>query len=271
MATIHFYKMHGAGNDFVLVDGLSQRLPKDLTSFIRKICKRHTGADGLMIIAHHPHLGFQLSYYNADGSEGEMCGNGARCAVALAYRLGIVGKEATFEIQGVSYQASVEGAEQIRIFMHQAKLLKPAEKLTHLLTSEYRSMLLLEVGVPHLIAEVVGDLSRVNVEIEGRRLREHPDFLPRGCNVNFVSRTSGERIKIRTYERGVEAETLACGTGAVAAAAFFKMQYGLEWPLLVQPPGGLLSIDHSEGGCSLSGPAILVFEGHVETLEDKQL
>lgn len=270
MPGIHFYKMHGAGNDFVLIDGRAQHLPKDFTRFIPQICKRHVGvgADGLMIIDNHPGLDFRLSYFNADGSEGEMCGNGARCAAALAFRLDIAGQEMAFEIQGVTYQALIEGPEQVGIAMQPVVVLMSDEQLQHLLIPEYRAMLLIEVGVPHLVIEVATDLNAIDVEGEGQRLRNHPDFLPRGCNVNFVSRRSGKHINIRTYERGVEAETLACGTGAVAAATFFQQLYGLSLPLQVQPPGGLLAVDESEAGCLLTGPAILVFEGTLQLSAD---
>ena len=270
MSTIHFYKMHGAGNDFVLIDGRLQSLPQNVTTFIQHICKRHTGvgADGLMIIDHHPDLDFRLSYFNADGSVGEMCGNGARCAAALAYRLEIAGAEMEFEIQGVNYRALVEREGQVRIAMQPAVVLKQVEELEHLLVAQYRSMLLLEVGVPHLIVEVDADLDKVDVEAEGQRLRYHPDFSPRGCNVNFVYQETGKLIHIRTYERGVEAETLACGTGAVAAATYFNLRHGLSWPLQVNPPGGLLKVEKVEAGCSLTGPAILVYEGQIQSPAD---
>jgi len=266
MATIHFYKMHGAGNDFVLIDGRSQHLPEDLTSFIQQTCQRHigVGADGLMIIDDHPEEDFLLSYFNADGSEGEMCGNGARCAAALAHSLQIAGQDMTFEIQGVKYHAFIEGAGMVRIAMQPAVVLKTAEELSHLLTDEYRGMLLLEVGVPHLVVEAATTLDTIDVESEGRRLRYHADFAPRGCNVNFISPTANGSIGIRTYERGVEAETQACGTGAVAAATYCHLQHRLSFPLKLRPPGGELVVDQAEAGCLLSGPAVLVFEGEIQ-------
>lgn len=271
MPGIHFYKMHGAGNDFVLIDGRSRNLPENFTHFIPQICKRHVGvgADGLMILDDHPDLDFRLSYFNADGSVGEMCGNGARCAAALAFRLNIAGRKMTFAIQGVTYHASIGKQGEVGIAMQPVVVLLSDEKLQHLLLPDYRAMFLLEVGAPHLVVEAVSDLSAVDVEAEGKRLRNCPDFQPRGCNVNFVSRKSEGHINIRTYERGVEAETMACGTGAVAAATFFQLKYGLSLPLTLQPPGGVLVVNEEGPGCLLTGPAVLVFEADIELPLDK--
>jgi len=261
--------MHGAGNDFVLLDGRSVNIPSNRASLVQFLCDRRTGvgADGLMILLEDDSSDFRLCYYNADGSEGEMCGNGARCAAALAHQIGLAPARMRFVIQSAEYTASVESDGKVRIGMQPVVLLKQSDELQHLLRVNQRAMLLLEVGVPHLVVEVEGDLTKIDVAGIGRELRYHSEFAPRGCNVNFVQRAPSGKVRIRTYERGVEEETRACGTGAVAAS-FYYQQQGVVLPLHVLPPGGELQIHAAELGCDLVGPVAFVFQGGMDLPAD---
>ncbi|MGH1366795.1 MAG: diaminopimelate epimerase [Calditrichia bacterium] len=269
MSKLHFHKMHGAGNDFILLDGRSVNISSNISSLVQFLCDRRTGvgADGLMILLEDDSCDFRLCYFNADGSEGEMCGNGARCAAALAHRLGMAPAKMRFVILSEEYAATIEVDGQVRIGMPSVVILKQPTELQHLLRANQRAMLLLEVGVPHLVVEVEGDLAKIDVAVIGRELRYHSTFAPRGCNVNFVQLAPSGNVLIRTYERGVEEETRACGTGAVAAS-FYYQQQGVALPLNVLPPGGELQIHAAEPGCDLVGPVAFVFEGRMDLPAD---
>jgi len=255
---IHFYKYQGAGNDFVIIDNRegAVHLSTDQIAFL---CDRRfgIGADGLMLLQNVSGADFEMVYYNADGNESTMCGNGGRCIAAFANRLGIIEKETTFK--------AIDG-------MHDAVILPNHNVALHM--SDVRGIrfeagyTIMNTGSPHYIKEVE-DTDLVNVFEEGRAIRNEQAFQPKGINVNFVT-AKGKGLKIRTYERGVEDETLACGTGVTAAAiASVKKQTGI-FQIPVEAKGGGLSVmfekrtaDTAEN-IILTGGATFVFEGTID-------
>ncbi|MEP4078889.1 diaminopimelate epimerase [Haloferula sp.] len=267
---LHFYKMNGAGNDFVVVDNrdLSLNLDQDQ---IELLCDRHrgVGADGLLAVEPaEKGADFKFRYYNADGGEAEMCGNGARCFGRFTSALLEEPSDSvTFEtIAGTLAAEMVE--DNIRIAMS-----NPFD-LTHDtgasvpdLDATLRSV---NTGVPHVVA-FVEDLPAVDVLKHGSAIRHHEAFSPSGTNANFATVLAPDHIAIRTYERGVEEETLACGTGMVACALFHHLLTGAASPIKVDVKGGdTLEIGFEKDGedgfknVTLTGPADFVFEGDIE-------
>ncbi len=268
--TRHFYKLHGAGNDFVLLDNRPGQRPEavfDGTDHARiaRICARHTGvgADGLMLLSESPSADFCLAYYNADGRPGEMCGNGARCAVWLAHHLDIAPSRCTFEVWGERYEAEVLAAQQVRLRMRPPRFLGDDAGLPDLPPENFSDAMWMNTGVPHLVLVARVPLADLDVRHWGRHFRYHPHFAPAGTNVNFIRPGDPGVLQVRVYERGVENETLACGTGAVACGIFAAQKWGWPSPVTVQSPGGRLIIEFSGGFRTiyLNGPVTPVFEG----------
>ncbi len=267
---LHFYKMNGAGNDFVVVDNrdLSLRLSREQ---IALLCDRHrgVGADGLLAVEPaEDGADFKFRYYNADGGEAEMCGNGARCfgrfTAALMPELP---ERVTFEtIAGILAAEMVE--ENIRIAMSDpVDLVMDSGASVEGLNTTLHSV---NTGVPHVVA-FVDKLGETDVVRHGRAIRRHERFAPNGTNANFVEVRHPGHIAIRTYERGVEDETLACGTGMVASALFHHLRSGDPSPIRVDVKGGeTLEIGFEKTGeqtfekVTLTGPADFVFEGDIE-------
>jgi diaminopimelate epimerase len=261
---LHFYKYQATGNDFVLVDN---RLAQHAFSKeqIEKICDRKfgVGADGLMLIEKHPAFDFNLVYYNSDGSQ-SLCGNGSRAAVSLAASLGMLNGKTSFNAYDGAHSAEVLPSGIVRLKMNEVK---KAEK--------HGDDYFINTGSPHYI-RFVKDLEQFPVFTEGEKIRYSDAFKPAGTNVNFVEVLDNNTLFVRTYERGVEDETLSCGTGVVAAAlaASFK---GFSSPVSIKTRGGDLSVQFNlahnaaqtgqEGIFTeifLVGPAKLVFEGDLE-------
>ena len=265
MQTLHFTKMNGAGNDFVMLDNrdLGHRLDK---AAIARLCDRHrgVGADGLIAVE-PPQNGadFRMRYYNADGGEAEMCGNGARCFARFASR--IAGKTGgiSFETMAGTLGASLLG-EQVRIAMSAPHSLAMGAELTA--ADEKLAVHFLNTGVPHAVI-FTDDLEKTDIVRLGRAIRQHPHFAPKGTNANFAAKLPGGGIALRTYERGVEDETLACGTGVTAAALIFSRLTGAPSPVSVRVRGGdTLQVGFEADGAgwrnvTLTGPADFVFEG----------
>jgi len=265
---IHFWKMNGAGNDFVMLD--NRTLRHELTKEqIAALCDRHrgVGADGLLAVEPAENgADFRMRYYNADGGEAEMCGNGARCFARFANML------AGWNLERVSFetQAGVIGAtyhgDSVRLAMSDPHALRLHLSLD--VAGLPQTVHFLNTGVPHAVV-VVNDLENVPVREWGAALRYHPEFLPRGTNANFLKATP-EGIAIRTYERGVENETLACGTGMVACALVHHLLTGAPSPVKVKVQGGdTLEIAFGKSGdafqnVTLTGPADIVFEGEIK-------
>jgi diaminopimelate epimerase len=213
-----FHKMTGAGNDFILGDnrrGEWNRWP--IQRLARGLCRRglSVGADGLILIENSNRASFRLRIYNSDGSESAMCGNGARCAARFALLKVIAGRRMTIETPAGILDAELLPDNVVRVEMPGKAV--PPRRLNINLRGRSVPVLLTDTGVPHLVV-LVRDLERIPVVSLGRTLRSSPEAGPDGANVDFVSVTNGEPYPMRTYERGVENETLACGTGATAAA-----------------------------------------------------
>jgi diaminopimelate epimerase len=269
MKKIPFWKMSGSGNDFILIDNRTGILSHDgIGPFIKKVSARglSVGADGLILIEPSKKADFAWRYYNADGGEAEMCGNGSRCAARFAYLNGIVSSpRMRLETLVGIIDAEVRG-ERARVRMPPPSDLRLGLKL--MLEGKEFLGHFLNTGVPHLVIPV-DDVEAVDVIALGRAGRNHPLFAPKGTNVNFVSSGSRPSIKIRTYERGVEGETLACGTGAVAAALVLGAMGRLRSPVALMTRGGiLLNVDFAWDGTSftdvhLEGDARVVFVGEM--------
>jgi diaminopimelate epimerase len=262
-----FTKMNGAGNDFVMLDNRDGKLALDKEQ-IARLCDRHrgVGADGLLMVEPAQNgSNFRMRYYNADGGEAEMCGNGARCFGRYAQRISGQKGDITFETIAGVITAQFFG-QSVRIQMSQPHSLRLNEVLD--VAGEKLTVHSLNTGVPHAVV-FVDDLEKVDVRKLGAGLRYHPHFAPKGTNANFVQKTGAQSISIRTYERGVEDETLACGTGMVACAIIFHELNGANPPVSVKVRGGdTLEIGFQQDGdiyrdVTLTGPADFVFDGQV--------
>ncbi len=220
MIKVPFYKMQGAGNDFIVID---HDPAIDYHPFARKVCDRHMGigADGVLVLGKSSTCDHRMRIINADGSEAEMCGNGARCmAVYIAHKFALVPEVFTMETLAGRINARVEG-ETASVQLSDPKDYRPNIEIKvndHKLTGHF-----INTGVPHTIVFVQG-LQEMDVDGLGRLVRHHGVFAPKGTNVDFVEKVKDGLVALRTYERGVEAETLACGTGSVAAALVGYLQ-----------------------------------------------
>ncbi len=262
--------MNGAGNDFVLLDNRDAALALDRAQ-IAHLCDRHRGigADGLLLVEPaQAGADFRMRYYNADGGEAEMCGNGARCFARYARRVsGHAAASLSFETPAGVIGARCEG-EQVCINMSAPQAYAPAVSLE--IEGELLDVHFLNTGVPHAVI-FVDDLEAAAVTRLGAAIRYHAHFAPKGTNVNFVQTSAPGEIAIRTYERGVEDETLACGTGVVACALLHHLTTGAAGPIHVRVRGGeTLRVGFEPGtatgefrGVTLTGPADFVFDGTV--------
>ncbi len=272
---LHFFKMNGAGNDFIIVDNRDLSLTTALDAdTIAALCDRHRGigADGLLAVEPAKKgADFRFRYYNADGGEAEMCGNGARCFGRFTAHLGeIVLKKVTFETIAGTLAAEMVG-EDVRIAMsdpHDLQL-DTDTKVPGLNSSLH----FLNTGVPHVVSFLDSPeaLDEFDVYNFGAAIRNHPAFSPAGTNANFAAVLAPNHISIRTFERGVEDETLACGTGMVASALIHHLLTGAPSPIKVDVEGGdTLEIgfektsDQSFKNVTLTGPADFVFEGEID-------
>ncbi len=234
---IPFMKMSGSGNDFILIDHRKPFLDQGLLKpFIRSVCRRRVsvGADGLILIEQSERADFKWRFFNADGSEAEMCGNGGRCAARFAHLKGIAGPSLTFEALPGILAAQVDG-KKVKLEMTKPHSLKLDESM--LIDGKELVLSRINTGVPHAVC-FLKDLAEVDVIQTGREIRFHPHFAPGGTNADFVKLESGSQISIRTYERGVEDETLACGTGAVASALVAAFKGWVSSPVSIKTRGG---------------------------------
>lgn len=257
---IPFFKFHGALNDFVVLDGRSQQVPKPSTELVQRLCDRRggVGADGVIVLQAEAET-LRMVYFNSDGKEGSMCGNGGRCFAAFARMLGLAGERVDFEAYDGPHRADVleSNNNQYTVQLEMADV-NGVEQLN--------DCMVLDTGSPHYIT-FVDDVDAVDVFNEGKSIRYSERFAKDGINVNFVQPTSGA-LHIRTYERGVEAETMACGTGSVAAA-IAAYESGLAPSsnnIIIQTCGGQLQVafekkDGAYHHVTLTGPAEFVFKG----------
>jgi diaminopimelate epimerase len=263
-----FFKMHGGGNDFVLMDHRERHIPEaEQNRFAQRVCtpKVGVGADGLILIEDSDRADFRWRFFNADGSEAEMCGNGARCAARFAVMQGIANSRLTFETLAGLIQAEVLN-HQIRVALADVGDLRL--NLSIPLEGETLAGHFMKVGVPHVMVPVE-NLEEVPIRQWGREVRFHQMFQPAGTNVNFVRATGPHVLEIRTYERGVEDETLACGTGAVAAALISARLEKVASPVAVHTRGGeILTVSFQWQGEKISevfleGEALVVYQGEL--------
>jgi diaminopimelate epimerase len=265
---IPFTKMHGGGNDFVLIDHRERFIPEaEQPRFARRVCHRQlgAGADGLILIEASPTANFRWRFYNADGSEPEMCGNGGRCAARFAVLTGIAPADLAFETLAGTIVASVKG-RRVKLLMAGVGDFRLGQDIP----LEDTTLLghFLQVGVPH-VAVPVADLEAAPVKGWGRAVRFHPLFAPAGTNVNFIRVEGPQTLRIRTYERGVEDETLACGTGAAASALIAARLGQVVSPVTVHTRGGeALTIYFTPEGETFSqvyleGDALVAYQGEL--------
>jgi len=238
---LNFFKISATGNDFILIDNRDGKLTGNEHDFFHQICQRRqsVGADGILLIEKSDQYHFSLRYYNSDGHIGEMCGNGARAAAYYAYANNIAPSEVNFDVLGVGYQASIKD-DWVKLTMPPPVEIKQFPGVVE--EDDFEEGGYLNVGVPHYVL-FVPDVEDVDVETIGRKYRHHQAFQPWGTNTNFVQIIDQKNVNMRTYERGVEEETLACGTGTISAAILAKLQKDIELPVTVQAPGGLLRVD----------------------------
>ncbi|MBI3253073.1 MAG: diaminopimelate epimerase [Candidatus Omnitrophica bacterium] len=264
--TVSFTKMVGAGNDFIIVDNRSGILKGDLKGLARRLCDRKhaIGADGLLLLEKSRTADIRMRIFNPDGSEADMCGNGVRCLAKFAAEKKIKKGKLTVETPAGLIEALIRGN------VVKAKITDPADLRLDLKIPLGGRMLdgnFIDTGVPHAVL-VVDSVDKVDVYGTGRAIRCHKLFAPKGANVNFVSIAPGG-IEVRTYERGVENETLSCGTGSTASALVAAALRGLESPVKVRTHGGEeLKVYFSRNGrsfvdVSLEGPVQKSFEGRV--------
>lgn len=253
------YKYHGNGNDFIMIDNRSQYFKK-ATNTIAFLCNRHfgIGADGLILIETSDAYDFRMIYYNADGEEGTMCGNGGRCAVAFAHQLGIIKNNTSFiAIDGEHKAELLHSDDEVLIRLK----MKDVNKIQHL-SNDY----FIDTGSPHHICFLDQRLDDLDIDNEGRKIRWSKQYQSiGGVNVNFVEEKPGH-IYVRTFERGVEAETLSCGTGVTAASLAFADKYQLKKSQInIETKGGKFTLtfekrDHIYQDIYLCGPAKKVFK-----------
>ncbi len=256
---LQFYKFHGTGNDFILIDNRNAQIKNLNPEQIKHLCNRNfgIGADGLMLLNNHEKYDFEMDYYNSDGSGGTMCGNGGRCIVAFAKKLGLIKDKTQFIASDGFHEAFINESGEVKLKMMDVK--KTLQK-----QNEY----FINTGSPHHI--IFNDnIAELNVYEQGKTIRYSEKYRKEGTNVNFVQ-VNKKGIEIRTYERGVENETLACGTGAVASAISYYTKFKPNnQNINVKVLGGNLQVSFTENennysNVFLTGPAKFVFSGQIE-------
>ena len=265
---IPFMKMSGSGNDFILVDHRKPLLDvKRMKKFAQKVCRRRVsvGADGIIFIERSKQADFKWRFFNADGSEAEMCGNGGRCAARFAYLKGIAGSSLTFETLAGILSAHVNG-RCVKLEMTKPYGLKLDEKIS--IKGKRVRISSINTGVPHAVL-FLKSLENVDVVRMGRSIRNHSHYAPRGTNANFVKVENSSRLSVRTYERGVEDETLACGTGAVASALIAAFKGLVRSPVSVRTRGGEVLTVYFE----IEGDKVkrVFFEGDVHIIYEAEM
>jgi len=265
MSELKFTKMSGAGNDFVVFDNRDGRIPEERAAFVRRTCARRlgVGADGVLLVERSEPADFKMRYYNADGGEAEMCGNGGRCISRYAYLHGIAGEKMTFETIAGRYRAEMVG-EHVRLEMIPPKDIRLQFDIN--VDGNELTVNFIHTGVPHVVL-FANRIDDIDVRELGRKIREHEKFAPAGTNANFVQVVDPGHIRIRTYERGVEDETLACGTGTVAAVLVGALLKRLRSPVEAVAQSGLILTVHFDlqeqkfVEVFLEGNAEVIFEG----------
>ena len=286
---VPFTKMSGAGNDFIIIDHRLPLIPEeDQPQFVKKVCRRmfSVGADGLILLEDSTVADFSWRFYNGDGSVAEMCGNGARCAARFAYAKGIAGPRMSFEtLAGIIEAEICSDDDSVRSpFIHpwsgrhsgvpavRLRMTAPFDfraDLPVIVDGQEKTLSFVNSGVPHAVL-FIGEEEQVPLREWGRIIRFHPLFQPAGTNVNFVQKVAENTLWVRTYERGVEDETMACGTGAVASAILAALEGRVQSPVAVDTSGGdrlTIFFDLQDGpraeNVFLQGPARIIYEGNL--------
>lgn len=259
---ISFKKYHGSGNDFIMIDARKQIFPES-PDIIADLCDRHfgIGADGLILLKEVGGFDFSMHYFNADGHEAGMCGNGGRCITAFAHKLGLFEKKTHFLACDGEHRAIIvsESGNETEVNL----TMKPVSA-----NDWDDNTIFLDTGSPHYVLHEK-NIAETNVAVEGKRLRNDNRFAAfGGTNVDFIEEVDGI-LNIRTYERGVEAETLSCGTGVTAAALAWALKHSVQSPVQVKTPGGELRVyfektENQFDNIWLEGPARFVFQGEIE-------
>lgn len=255
---IDFYKYQGTGNDFIIIDDRDKVFDSTNFELISSLCERSIGigADGLILFRSHHEYDFEMIYFNSNGHESTMCGNGGRCIVAFANKLGFVGSNTVFK--------AIDGVHKARIINNNITL----QMQDVLSIKKEENHCVLNTGSPHCV-KLVDDIYRFDVLNNGRKLRNSPTFLKHGINVNFVQ-VKSDILHVRTYERGIEAETLSCGTGVVAASVSMHYLKRIKDNVInIKTMGGELSVSFEKNNeCYrniwLSGPATFVYTGNIQ-------
>lgn len=271
MTTIPFWKMSGSGNDFIMIDHRKPVIaPEEIKEFVAKVCRRglSVGADGVIFVEPSDQADYKWHYYNADGGEVEMCGNGSRCVARFAYLQKIAPAKHTIETLAGAVQAEVlGGGERVRVRLPDPTGLHLDLKIE--IEGKTYTGHFVNTGVPHVVY-LVDDVETVDLVRLGRATRHHPLFAPRGTNANFITVTDRQNLQIRTYERGVEDETLACGTGAIAAAMIATALGKTTPPVSLVTRGRIvLGVDFKKEGDQfkdvfLEGDARVIYKGELQ-------
>jgi diaminopimelate epimerase len=257
---IKFYKYQGTGNDFIMIDNRLDFFPKDAVADIEKLCDRRfgIGADGLILLENDSDTDFRMVYFNSDGNQSSMCGNGGRCLVAFAKSLGMINDKTTFiATDGLHYATILENG-------HVSLQMKDVSDVK--IENDY---VFLNTGSPHHVA-MVNDIQNKDIKKDGATIRYSDLYGKDGSNVNFVSQLGDANFRLRTYERGVEDETLSCGTGATATAiAMHALGNTNSNAIAIEVEGGKLKVSFEKTNLGyekvmLEGPATFVFEGEIE-------
>lgn len=251
---LHFHKYQGTGNDFVVIDNRDNHFDRKNNQLVAQLCDRRfgVGADGLMLLQNHPNYDFEMVYFNADGFEGSMCGNGGRCLVQFAHDLGVISKSTTFIAVDGEHEAFLENG-----LVHLKMI--PVTEIENNAEFDY-----MNTGSPHYVT-YVENLEGFDVYGEGKKVRYNDRFNKIGTNVNFVQEIGDNSLRVRTYERGVEDETLSCGTGVTACALSASLK-GYTSPIQLKVEGGQLAVSFEKTATGydnifLIGPAVKVFDG----------
>jgi diaminopimelate epimerase len=265
---LRFTKMNGAGNDFVMIDNRAGEVRLQPEQIVR-ICDRHRGigADGILLLENGSNgADFRMRYYNRDGGEAEMCGNGARCFARFANKVAGAPEKVSFQTPAGLIRGELHG-ESVTLQMSEPKDLRLGLEIVA--NGAKENVHFINSGVPHVVVPV-GKVEDVDVRKRGKALRRHERFSPAGANVNFIEKASAQKILLRTYERGVEDETLACGTGVVASALIFAATEKVDGPISVTVRSGSeLRVGFKKAGdkftnVTLTGPAEFAFDGTIE-------
>ena len=267
---IKFLKLTAAGNDFVLIDNRENIICSDLyQSLAKKFCDRRysIGADGLIILEKSSAYDFKMKYFNSDGSHAAMCGNGGRSIAKFAYHIGAAKEKMVFETDAGIINAEITGNDRVKLDLYDPADLKRNLKIDT--GSEIFEADFINTGVPHIVI-FVDDIENAEVFKYGRAVRYHNMFAPAGANVNFVKVSDNNTILTRTYERGIEGETLACGTGITASAIISGLKGYVKPPVkIIAKSGDELNVSYKYDGQNitnavLEGPALITFEGTIK-------